>query len=243
MDRAVFDRMAQIDMTHWWFVARRKIIAKLIERKLPSRRPLRILEIGAGTGSNIKLLQQFGQVDAIEPDEGARSLASTRTGIDISGGHLPHQLNIVPGSYDLIVLLDVLEHIEEDRPALLALKQGLTPGGQILLTVPALPWLFGAHDVAHHHKRRYTRKTLISALIDSGYKVDYISHFNTILSPVIIMIRAIEKLFKRESTGDQLPSPQANKMLEKIFSIEARWIHRLSLPFGISIAVIASPEN
>ena len=74
MDRAVYDRMAEIDGAHWWFVARRKIIAALIERLVKPLKPARILEVGAGTGSNILLLQRYGAVDAIEPDDDARAL-------------------------------------------------------------------------------------------------------------------------------------------------------------------------
>ena len=78
MDRAVFDRMAEIDNEHWWFAARRDIIARLIERQAKIGRPLRILEVGCGTGSNLELLKRYGTVDAIEPDDPARALASAR---------------------------------------------------------------------------------------------------------------------------------------------------------------------
>ena len=117
MDRATYDRMAEIDRDHWWFVARRKIIARLIETYRPRPGPLKILEVGAGTGSNLELLQGFGSVDAIEPDDDARAFAEARSGLSIKGGYLP-DVPLDDGAYDLIVLLDVLEHIPRDVEAL-----------------------------------------------------------------------------------------------------------------------------
>ncbi len=103
-----------------------------------------ILEVGAGTGSNLSMLQGFGWVDAIEPDEAARALASRRGGIAVGGGLLPDRVELPDGRYDMIVLLDVLEHIENDRGSLQVLKRKLAPGGRLVLTVPAAPWLWSS---------------------------------------------------------------------------------------------------
>ena len=154
MERLVYDRMRGLEGAHWWFVARRRIIATLIEQQARPKSGAHILEIGCGTGSNIPMLQRYGTVDAIEPDDQARALTTERTGIAVKGGLLPDGVALENGAYDLIVLLDVLEHIPGDREALASLVAKLAPGGKILVTVPASPWMWSSHDVAHHHFRR-----------------------------------------------------------------------------------------
>jgi SAM-dependent methyltransferase len=241
MDRSAYDRMAEIDADHWWFTTRRKIIARLIERYRPKAGPLKILEVGCGTGSNLSLLQAYGDVDAIEPDDGARALAEQRSGLTIKGGYLPHGVPLEDGHYDLIVLLDVLEHIPEDVPALSALRSKLAPGGRILITVPAMPWLWSAHDVVHHHQRRYTAGSLTKTIRDSGLKPVHRTHFNSLLFPLIVAVRALGKLTKHEGGDDAMPSRPVNGILAAIFGVERHWVTTLSVPFGVSMAMVAEP--
>jgi SAM-dependent methyltransferase len=241
MDRAIYDRMAEIDAEHWWFSARRRIVSALIKRQAPLKPDANILEVGAGTGSNLAMLQGFGRVDAIEPDEAARALASRRGGIAVGGGMLPDQVELADGRYDLIVLLDVLEHIENDRASLRVLKRKLAPGGRLVLTVPAAPWLWSAHDVKHHHKRRYTKRTLHDTLFDGGFHVRHMSHFNTLLYPVVAAARIVGKLTRREGEDDAMPPRGFNTLLERVFASERYWVTRAALPFGVSLLAVAEP--
>lgn len=240
MDRATYDRMAEIDKDHWWFVARRRIIASLIEKHRPKPGPLRILEVGAGTGSNLELLKSFGTVDAIEPDDGARAFAEQRSGLSIKGGYLPH-VPLDDGAYDLIVLLDVLEHIPGDVEALTYLNTKLAPGGRILLTVPGAPWMWSAHDVAHHHQRRYTGAQLRDTVARAGLTPRFTSHFNSLLFPLIAAVRLAGKLSGREGGDDALPPKPVNAILTALFGAERHWVASLSIPFGVSIAMVAAP--
>jgi len=243
MDRAAYDRMAEIDRDHWWFVARRRIVTALIERHRPKAGPLRILEVGCGTGSNIAMLQGFGTVDAIEPDDGARALAEARSGLSIKGGYLPDGVMLHDGAYDLIVLLDVLEHIPADRAALATLKAKLAPGGRIIVTVPAMPWLWSAHDVVHHHQRRYTARTLSEVFAGAGLKLRHRTYFNSLLFPLIVAARAIGKISGREGGDDAMPPPALNRLLEALFGAERYWVAGRSLPFGVSLAAVAEPTT
>ncbi len=240
MDRATYDRMAQIDKDHWWFVARRRIIAALIERHRPKPGPMRILEVGAGTGSNLELLKGFGTVDAIEPDDGARAYAEARSGLSIRGGYLP-DVPLDDGAYDLIVLLDVLEHIPGDVEALAYLRAKLAPGGRIIVTVPGAPWMWSAHDVAHHHQRRYTGAQLRSVFAKAGLQPRFASHFNSLLFPLIAAARLAGKLLKKEGGDDAMPPRPVNALLAATFGAERHWVANLNIPFGVSIAMVAEP--
>ena len=242
MDRAVYDRMAEIDGEHWWFTARRAILTALIGRLGLPANP-RILEVGAGTGSNLGMLKGFGRVDAIEPDDAARALASERSGLAVKGGLLPDGVTLEDGAYDLIVLLDVLEHIPDDKGTLVALKPKLAPRGRLVVTVPAMPWLWSAHDVAHHHQRRYTASGLEGVFRASGFKVAYRSHFNTLLFPLIVAARAAGKLSKRDGGDDAMPPKPVNALLSGLFALERHVIGRVSLPFGVSLALVAEPTR
>ena len=243
MDRAVFDRMAAIDAEHWWFAARREIIAGLIERQAGLGADARILEVGCGTGSNLALLQKYGRVDAIEPDDPARALASARSGIAVKGGLLPDGVQLDDGAYDLIVLLDVLEHIPDDLGTLRALLPKLAPRGRFLVTVPAAPWMWSSHDAAHHHQRRYTAASLSKVFEEAGYRVRYRSHFNTVLFPLIAGARIAGKLLKREGGDDEIPPRPLNSLLKGLFGLERHLVGRGTLPFGVSLALVAEPAS
>ncbi len=243
MERAVFDRMAELDQHHWWFIARRRILSSVIRRIVRPPAGARILELGCGTGHNLDMLGAFGRVEASELDDGARDLATKRLGRPIEEVALPHLGKFCEESYDLIALLDVLEHVPDDKGSLAAIFTRLKPGGAVLLTVPANPWMWSAHDVAHHHHRRYC-KTEIAALAQAaGYEVDLLSLFNTLLFPLIAAARLTHRLRGHDSADDALPARPINRMLEWIFGVEAGLIGRLPFPFGVSlVAVLRRPD-
>ena len=240
MERAVFDRMAELDSRHWWFVARRQILAELIEREVRLPADASILEIGCGTGHNFEMLGRFGHVDAIEVDDEARLLSSARLGRAVESAPLPELPGIPDGRYHLIALLDVLEHIEEDRASLASIKRKLAPGGRVLLTVPANQWMWSAHDAAHHHHRRYSKSSLRQVIESAGLQVELLSYFNSLLFPVAAAARIAGKLSGKTTSDDNLPSPAVNRALEKLFGFERHLVGRVPLPAGVSLVAILS---
>ena len=180
MDRIVYDRMAAHDSTHWWYRARREILADYLTREANLPRDARILEIGCGTGHNLPMLARFGNVEAIEIDPVARGIASERLGKPVSAAPLPELPGIERGAYDLIAVLDVVEHIEDDVAALRAMRDCLKPGGRILITVPAHQWLWSAHDVVNHHHRRYSKTSLGRAITSAGLRHNGLRYFNSL---------------------------------------------------------------
>jgi SAM-dependent methyltransferase len=240
MERIVYDRMAELDSRHWWYRARRDILARLIERKLTLPPSARILEIGCGTGHNLPMLGRFGQVDGIEIDDEARSIASRRLGRPVGFAPLPELPGVPDANYDLVALLDVIEHIEDDETSLRSVARKLKPGGKILITVPAHPWMWSAHDEANHHYRRYTRKGLEALIRRSGLMVELISYFNSLLFPLAATARFAGRLVGRESSGDALPPAPINKSFEFLFGLERHLIGRISFPPGVSLVAVAS---
>jgi SAM-dependent methyltransferase len=242
MERAVFDRMAELDQHHWWFLARRRILEQLIVRVVRPPEGARVLEVGCGTGHNLAMLGKFGELDASELDSSARALSTKRLGREVKEAKLPDLSMFKRNSYDLIALLDVLEHVPDDLGSLRAIHRRLKPGGALLLTVPANPWMWSAHDAAHHHFRRYTSKQLEELFLRSGLEVELLSYFNTLLYPLIAAARIVGKLLRRESSDDKLPGNAVNTVLNKIFGLEAAMLGRVPMPFGVSlIAVVRRP--
>jgi SAM-dependent methyltransferase len=237
MERIVYDRMAELDSRHWWYRARREILARLIERKIALPPEPRILEIGCGTGHNLAMLARFGRV---EIDPAARAIASSRLGQAVHDAPLPDLEGVPEEAYDLIALLDVLEHVEADRDALRGIARRLRPGGRILLTVPAHPWMWSSHDVANHHKRRYTKATFKTAISDAGLKLETLTYFNSVLFPLAAAARVTARLAKREGSGDAMPPKPVNALFETLFGLERYAIGRLPFPPGVSLAAIAS---
>ncbi|HST36308.1 MAG TPA: class I SAM-dependent methyltransferase [Allosphingosinicella sp.] len=240
MERIVYDRMAEIDQLHWWYRARREILSDLIERKIALPADARILEVGCGTGHNLAMLGAFGRVDAIEVDRAARAIASQRLGHAVLDAPLPTLPGVPDRSYDLIAILDVIEHIDEDVAGLTGLAAKLKPGGRILITVPAFPWMWSAHDVVNHHKRRYTRKTLQALVRDAGLKLEFMSWFNSLLFPLAATARLAGRLTGKEDSDDKLPPRAVNWLFEKIFGVERYALGRLPFPPGVSLVAIVS---
>jgi SAM-dependent methyltransferase len=240
VERIVYDRMAELDSRHWWYRARREILADLIERRIDLPEDPRILEIGCGTGHNLVMLKRFGRVDAIEIDPAARDIASRRLGHPVMDAPLPALTGVEDRAYDLVAILDVLEHVDEDREALESIARKLRPGGRILIAVPAHPWMWSAHDVVNHHKRRYTRKTLRAVVAAAGLKLEMLSWFNSLLFPLAAAARFAGKVRRKEDSDDKLPPRPVNALFEAIFGLERYAIGRLPFPPGVSLVAIVS---
>jgi len=242
MDRIVYERMAAHDTTHWWYRARREILSDYLTRFGDLPKGARILEIGCGTGHNLPMLAQFGEVDAIEIDETAAAQASERLGKKVGSSPLPELEGVAPGSYDLVAVLDVVEHVEDDIAALKAIATALKPGGKILITVPAHQWMWSAHDVVNHHKRRYSKGSLTAALDKAGLKWRKLRWFNSLLFPVAVAARFAGKLMGKDDSDDSPPPKPLNTLFEGVFGLERHLLGRVPMPPGLSIIVLASPK-
>ena len=238
MERTVYDRMNELEAQHWWFVARRKVIAALVKRHLSDRHQATILEAGCGSGGNLQMLGQFGHVDAFEYDGPAREQARAKSGLDIRFGALPQELPFDDRRYDLIGLFDVLEHVEADTASLAALGARLADGGKILVTVPAFPTLWSKHDERHHHFRSYTRASLAKVAAEAGLQVCYSSYFNFFLFPVAVAARAVKRVTGSDVPDDTLPQPFVNRVLTRVFAVERHLVGRMRLPVGLSLAAV-----
>ena len=240
MERVVYQQMAELDDRHWWYRARRKIIADLIRREARLPADAHILEIGCGTGHNLAMLADFGHVDGLELDDEARAISEKRLGREVMSSPLPELSGVRDRHYDLIGAFDVIEHIDEDRAAINSIASRLKPGGKFIMTVPAHQWMWSAHDTVNHHKRRYSKRGLRELFEGSPLKLDSVGYFNSLLFPIAVAQRAASKALGKENADLGLPPAPLNAALRRTFAAERHWIGRVPLPPGLSLFAVAS---
>jgi SAM-dependent methyltransferase len=244
MDPSLYPRMAEVEDAHWWFASRRAIVDRILDRlELPADPA--ILEPGCGTGGNFPMLARRGRLFAIDSDQSAISFARARGLAQIALGSLPDQIPFGDQLFDLVVMTDVLEHLDDQAGALRALRMRLRPGGWLLLTVPAMAWLWSDHDVTHHHRRRYGASELGSLIIAAGFDVTYLSYYNFLLFPMIAGARMLHRVRRPDQAAADgrhdlaMPPRAVNSVLQRIFSTERYLVGSARIPFGVSLIVIA----
>ncbi|MDH5389407.1 MAG: methyltransferase domain-containing protein [Gammaproteobacteria bacterium] len=175
----------------------------------------------------------------------ARLLAKSKNIENVTGlysGYLPDGILLLE-QYDGVFSLDVIDHIENGFEAVIGLKNLLAKDGVLIVTVPAYQWLWSANDDANHHFRRYTKKSFSRLLEAAGFKIRYTSYFNSILFPLAVLKRIIENFLPKKSIGDawevKMPSSWVNTLLKKLFELECLWAGKLSIPFGLSVVIVA----
>tara|TARA_B100001989_G_C24550951_1_gene474686 strand:- start:4791 stop:5531 length:741 start_codon:yes stop_codon:yes gene_type:complete len=207
-----------------------------------------VLDIGAGSGHAIPTLKQYGEVDAIELAPEAQEYLKQKPVRTIYTEGLP-QIK-VDQSYKTIVGLEVLEHIEDEKGAISWVDNHLDDNGYLLLTVPAYQWLFGPHDVANQHFRRYTKGRLLKALPEY-YTLVRSGYFITGLFPLAVASKLAFLLKNKMKKKDQTIKKQSSnlpKFADKIFftilKLEAEMAKLgISMPFGLTVYVLAQKKK
>lgn len=234
MERKAFELLNQMERS-WWYRARARVSRTALVRSGISH-VADVLDFGAGFGGMYDSLKQTGErIFAFEPDTEADTAARKRGYADVFSSE---ESALKAITYDLIAAFDVVEHIENDHAFLRHAFTSLKPGGHIVITVPAFPFLWSIHDVNHHHYRRYTSASMSAALQTSGFDVVYSSYWNMCLFVPAALMRLLGR------SGDSaLGLPY---ILDSIFyfvlTIENTLMRLTPLPFGTGLVVIASKK-
>lgn len=244
MEKKLYDEMFEMETQHWWFVARRKILLHLMNSFFQNKQHTKIADLGCGCGANLYEIQKHYDAIGMDLSHDAKKYCLKR-GIKIVIGKLPNKISLPENSFDMVLLSDVLEHIENDNEAIKNVSKLLKKDGLILLTVPAYPFLYTKRDVFHHHKRRYTKKQLHTVLQNNGLSKVILSHCNFWLFPMIAIVRTFSKLFSNEThTGDlSIPPKPINNILRYLFESEKYLLGKISLPFGLSLIAVYKKIN
>ena len=238
--RQRFERMNELEPTLWWFRAKRRIVLDMTRRFLVSDGRPRFLDLGIGAGSTLARLERIGEAVGMDISEYALDYASKRTTARLMKGHIPEDLDNLEGRFDCVLMLDLLEHLDNDFGTLLRVRGLLAPDGILVITVPAYQWLFAPRDVYLGHKRRYTRAAIRSLLERAGFEPELISYYNTFLFPLAVVQRLVSRAGRQEPALDLvLPPRLLNHALERVFASERFILPHVSLPFGLSVISVS----
>lgn len=229
----------EVQKKHWWFITRKNIVLDFIDRYLVRGNQKKVLDIGCGSGLMLNALEEVGQTYGMDVSDEAIGFSKEIFNGRVEKGALPDQLPYQPAFFDLVTALDVIEHIDNDVDSIGAIHSLLVPGGKCVFTVPAYMFLWSPHDDVNQHKRRYTLPELNEKLVQAGFTVEKISYYNTLLFPVVFLVRMLNNVLKRDGASDlDMPGTMVNFMLKKVFGIEKYLLRFINLPFGVSVIAV-----
>jgi SAM-dependent methyltransferase len=243
MQKDFYAEYFEVEDRHWWFLGRRRILLSLLDRHLPEApADRRIVDIGCGTGTMLQQLSRYGVAQGADGDPEAIRFCAERGIQDVQLIRLP-ALPFADAEFDLVTLLDVLEHVDEDLETLQSIHRVLKPGGTLLVAVPAFRFLWGRQDEISLHKRRYVAHEIRELLDRAGFEVIQLSYFNTFLFPFIAAIRVLRPFRpgQEEPKSDfTIRTPRwINSLLTAVFGAESGLLRWVNLPFGVSICAVA----
>lgn len=241
-----YEKMYELEDSYWWFQGRLRIIESVLEEYLPEPpRRSRVLDVGCGTGL---MLSRVADLQPVGVDFSHLALQFCRSRrIDNLVRADVVRLPFADNSLDLILALDLMEHVERDDLLIREFNRVLRPGGCLMATVPAHPSLWSDHDVALHHFRRYTYRSFGKLLKGGRFRPIKYSYAISFLHPLIVTFRRVQRMWQR-STGVRdarprthlIPLPRPiNGMLIKLLHVEAALIRRINLPKGTSLVALA----
>ena len=241
--------MAEVADHHFWFRGTRRVILDQARQHVGADlESLQIADIGCGPGTTLRWLSHCPNVVGVDLQPVAIELAKERApnATVIQGD--AHELPLEDQKFDLVFCLDLLEHLEEPARAASEIYRILKPGGCLIATVPAWQFMYGSHDRALMHQRRYSRKDFRALLQGANFSINRLSFYNSALFFPIAALRAGRKLVRRDTdhdesksrTGDLNPLPRPiNRVLESVLGTERFWLRKMNLPVGVSLIAAA----
>jgi 2-polyprenyl-3-methyl-5-hydroxy-6-metoxy-1,4-benzoquinol methylase len=250
MQREGYAKTAEFEEEHWWFRSRRDLIIEQVKKAISNgdkQGKYDILDYGCGTGYNLHHLEKFGSVTGADINTGSIeefSKIDKYPYIDLN-----NDLTQYYGKYNLILALDVIEHVDDDVQILKEIRKLLSPKGELIITVPAYECLWSGEDVISLHKRRYTITRLLTAVGEAGYIELFSSYFNLGILPLMATVIWGKKvLFPKKANTSNLSKTNRffNWILYQFTHIEGKLVGTeiLSLPAGSSIIcrLVNSPK-
>jgi len=229
----------QVEDTHWWYVGRRRIIQSLVEKISTELKTERILDVGCGTGANLKMLAAYGKAEGVDISPQAVDFCHER-GLDSVKLGAIEQLPYEDNSFELVTALDVIEHLDDDISGLREMRRVLRRQGRILVFVPAFMFLWGVQDDVSNHRRRYTLPRLLKAVEEAGFSVEWSSYANiSFFLPVLVVRSVMRWLGLRADTEYGINISLMNGPFSSLFAAERLVFKHGRLPFGVSAVCIA----
>lgn len=240
MDSEYLATYKNLYVNHWWWRSREVYLCRHIKKICKSSNDVKILDVGCGEGLFFEKLSKFGEVKGVEPYLVDNSYVDSRK--DISTSSFDENF-VCDDKFDLILFLDVIEHIENPEVPLKKAKDLLKEGGKILITVPALNLLWTKHDEINNHYLRYTKKGLKSLIDSLNLGVIFNEYFFVWTVPVKLLIRIKEFFFSSRNHIPKVPNHLINNLLFKISNLERLFYPVINYFFGSSLILICEKNK
>ena len=235
MDPQHLLELRELEDRYWWHVAKRQLVTELVTKQFPA--PGRLVEGGVGACKNLLEFQSLGyDVAGFDISAEAVAFGEQRGLQDVAVHDLGQPWPLPDASANVVVMLDVLEHLENPVLVMQHASRVLQPGGGIVFTVPAYPWLFSNWDKRLGHFRRYTRTMLKRQAGEAGLAVARLNYWNAFTLPPALLMRMVERVRQRDE-APEFPrvSQLTNRLLLTAAACERAWIRRLPSPCGLSL--------
>lgn len=242
---------SQIEQSHWWFTARRRVMHDLVMRLMPPGRNT-VVDVGCGTGANLAALAGDFRCLGIDASCEAIDLARRKhPDVQFVHGFAPDDLGEAYAQAGVVLLMDVLEHVKDDFALFSQLFAAAQPGTRFLITVPADLRLWSQHDESFGHYRRYDDNRLARVWQDLSAMVMVQTYFNARLYPLVRLIRGVNR-WRGQASGScgtdfRIPRGPVNRCLESVFAGESRavtkMIDRRRRPYRRGVSLLAVVER
>jgi len=241
-----YEKMYNQENTYWWFQGRKQILFKMIRHyDLLKNGRARVLDIGCGTGLILQGISGESYAIGVDFSSKALSFCEKRNLENLVRGDV-RDLPIATSSVDLVLALDLLEHIEDDKGLMNEIRRVLKPEGYLLATVPAHQYLWSEHDEALHHYRRYSKRDFLYLVKDKGFSLIKYSYVISLTFLPILVFRLTQKAYRSFKSSKNKPKTHIiilpeilNALLIRILEMEGGLLKRLNFPFGVSLLCIA----
>jgi SAM-dependent methyltransferase len=240
MNRSFADQYGHLEQWHWWFRGRQRLLETILHQELGGQPSASIISLGCGPAEGLQWLTPFAGDTGAVVGLDVETLHARRNASGVE--YVVGALETVPfrsGQFDVVLALDVLEHLDQDAVALREAARLRKPQGLLCVTVPALPSLWGQQDEISHHKRRYTKPMLLETFARAELSRPRISYFNTILFPPIAVMRWLRAMGgRRQATRSDFEDNKPgviNDCLASVFALERHLVYRVPFPFGVSL--------
>lgn len=257
MEAYLYQDLFELEEQHWWHIAKRQLVFEALEQ-LHISQDEKLLDVGCGTGKNVEAFARVCETHGIDISAEAIKFC-TKRGLKnvVQTPHFPEKrLPYKNETFSVITALDVIEHVD-DAAVLADMHRVLTKKGHVIITVPALPFLWSTWDEVLHHKRRYTKKTLIQTLEQAGFSVTHCNYvYSFLVLPVLVVRRLKEFVIKLKSKQQveindgqeyqsdfKLSSPLVNRVFGALAAVERWLVWRVPLPFGTSLVAVARKKQ
>jgi len=245
METPLYEEMYRLESSYWWFKAKREIIFSLLDRFGINNPECSILDVGCGCGYTLfELSRKYKNAIGLDYSDQAIEFGKKR-GVTVKKGALPDKTPFENKSFDAILLLDVLEHVDDDAGSVKTCTNLLKPGGIMIATVPAHPFLWAKRDEFHRHKRRYTLAKFTDLFNLPDLEKLIITFYNSFLFIPIAASRLLDRLSCNSEPRPDIHTPPGpiNYILERIFAFEKHFIGKIPMPTGVSLLAVCREKN